>query len=289
MNTIAKATMLTSALLLTGLSVQAEITSAKTMKEVKSTIEELLKTQKPEEFLVAFDIDDTMVQPNDPAVNYTALQKYQDEYKTILNDLTPEQKDLARVLTTQIIPQKLVEADTPKIIKDLQQKGIKVIAITTELAGKIKGSEEDLIIIRQGQLKKMGLDFSKGLKDFLTNATFSDFKKYAGSYPMFYKGILSTNGEGDATKGEVLVAMFKRIGSSTDGKTQKPEFEPKLIVLIDNNKKELADAEEQLKAYNPSIQFLGIEYEGAKTSAHQDISKEDFEKFWNNIANRAKL
>jgi len=271
------------ALTLIGLSAQAKITSVTTMKDLQTKLEKILKTQKAKDVLVAFDIDMTLTQPNHPAMYYPALTKYVDVYKTILEQLTPEQKDLAATLTTQLVPQKLVEEGTPQIIKTLQEKGVKVIALTSSLAGNIKGCKDQVIVLRKDQLEKMRLDFSKSLQEFVTDLKFIDFKKYAGAYPMFYHGILSANGEGNVSKGEVLNALLSHIG-----KVRKPGFRPKVVIMIDDKKKHLEDVEKHLKSYDPSIQYIGIEYEGAFNYAPQDISEEDFQKFWEDLANQAK-
>jgi len=275
--------MVAVALTLTGLSAQAKITSVKTVKDLQTKIENILKAQKAKDVLVAFDIDMTLTQPNHPAVYYPAIKKYVDVYETILGQLTPEQKDLAATLTTQLVPQKLVEDGTPQIIKALEQKGVKVIALTSSLAGPLPASKDQIIALRKDQLQKMGLDFSKSLQEFVTDLKFIDFKKYAGSYPMFYHGILSANGEGNVSKGQVLTALLSHIG-----KVRKPGFRPKVVIMIDDKKKHLEDIGKHLKSYDPSIQFIGIQYEGAFNSAPQDISKEDFQKFWEDLANQAK-
>ncbi|HUX80605.1 MAG TPA: DUF2608 domain-containing protein [Alphaproteobacteria bacterium] len=272
-----------SVLALIALPALAEITSVKTMNEVQTKIEDILKTQKAKDVLVAFDIDMTLTQPNHPAVYYPAIKKYVDVYKKILGELTPEQKDLAATLTTQIVPQKLVEEETPQIIKALEQQGIKVIALTSSLAGHIKGYKDQVIVLRKDQLNKMNLDFSNSFKDFINVATFSEFRKYAGGYPMFYDGILSANGESNISKGEALNTLLDHIS-----KVGKSSYHPKVVVMIDDKKKHLEDVEKHLKSLDPSIQFVGIEYEGAYTYAPQDISKEDFQKFWQDLANQAK-
>ncbi len=283
-----KRIVVTLVLTLTGFSAQAEIISVKSMKDAQFEIEDIIKTQKAADVLVAFDIDMTLTQPNHPAVFYPAIRKYVDIYKTILGQLTPEQKDLAVTLTTQILPQKLVETETPQVIKTLQQKGIKVIALTSSLAGKIKGYKDKMIIRRRDQLQRMGLDFTNSLKNFVSVTTFFNFKKYAGGYPIFYHGVLSANGEGYVSKGEALTALLRHTGPLYEDKVRKPGFYPKVVVMIDDKKKHLEDVEECLKSYDPSIQFIGIEYEGAYTYAPQDISKEDFQKFWENLANLAR-
>lgn len=269
------------------LSAQAEILSVETMKDVKTKIEEVLKTQKTEDVLVAFDIDITLTQPDHPAVYYPNLKKYGDVYKKVLSQLTPEQKDLAATLTTQIIPQKYVERETPGIVKALQQKGVKTMALTSSLAGEISGFPKKMIILRRDQLQRMGIDFTNTFKDFSKAITFTDFKKYAGGYPMFYHGILSTNGEGDASKGDILIAFLTHIDFKYEHKAHKLGYYPKVVFLIDDKRKHLENVETALKTYDPAIQFIGIEYEGAYNYAPQDISKEDFQKFWEDVVNKA--
>ncbi len=267
---------------------QAEIVSVKSMKDVKTKVEGLLHSQNPEEVLVAFDIDMTLTQPDHPAVYYPALIKYVEIYKKIMSSLSPEQKDLVSTLTTQEVPQKLVEQETQRIIKALQAQGVKTMALTSVLAGNIKGFKEKMVTLRRDQLQEMGIDFTKSFKNFCRVMTFSTFQFYAEGHPLFYHGILSTNGEGAASKGDVLVAFLKHVGSHHEGKALKPGYYPKIVVFIDDKKKHLENVKAALKAYNPSIQFLGIEYKGAYAYAPQSISQEAFEAFWQGLAIQAK-
>ena len=273
MKNLKKYIMLMMALTYIKYPAQAEIMSIKTIKEVDNIIENLLKNQKPENILLAFDVDMTLIQPDHPAVYYPAIKKYMDVYKLILGHLTPAQKDLVATLTTQIVPQKLVEKDAPKIIKNIQNKDVKVIAITSSLAGKVENFRNKMIFIRRDQLQKM---------------TFQHFKEYASGYPMFYHGILSTNGEGDVSKGSLLTALLSHVGPHYACKVQKSGYYPKVLILVDDNKQQLESIEALLKACNPLIQFIGIEYGVGVTYAPRDISKEDFQKFWENLANRTK-
>lgn len=266
---------------------QAEIVSVQSMKDLKAKVEGLLHNQKPEEVLVAFDIDMTLTQPDHPAVYYPALIKYVDAYKKIMSSLSPEQKDLISTLITQEVPQKLVEQEAPVILKSLQVKSIKTIALTSILAGKINGFKDKMVMLRRDQLQKIGIDFTKSFKNFCTVMTFSTFQSYAGGHPMFYHGILSTNGEGDASKGDVLVAFLEHVGPHHEGKALKLGYYPKIVVLIDDKKKHLETVEAALKTYNPSIQFLGIEYKGTYAYAPQNILQEAFEMFWKGLAAQA--
>jgi hypothetical protein len=251
-------------------------------------VENLLKSQKSEDVLVAFDIDMTLTQPDHPAVYYPALIKYVETYKKIMSSLSPEQKDLVSTLVTQEVPQKVVEQETPGVIKALQAQGVKTMALTSVLAGNINGFKEKMVMLRRDQLQEMGIDFTQSFKNFCTVMIFSTFQSYAGGLPMFYHGLLSANGEGAASKGDVLVAFLKHVGPHHEGKALKPGYYPKVVVLIDDKKKHLENVEATLKNYDPSIQFLGIEYKGAYAYAPQDISQEAFEAFWERLAIQAK-
>ena len=269
-------------------SAKGEIITVKSMKEVQSKIENVLEGQKAQDVLVAFDIDMTLTQPNHPAVYYPALKKYLDDYQSILAELTPEQKDIALTLTTQIVSQNLVETQTPNILKSIEDKGVKVIALTASITGKIKGFHKKMIFLRRDQLQKMKIDFSHALKNFTRVVPFSDFKRYVGSYPMFYHGILSSNGEQNVSKGEVLIALLKHVSTKYEAKVRKSGFRPKVIIMVDDKNKHLENIEKSIAAYDPSIIFIGIKYEGAESYAPKDISKEDFLKFWKNVAAQAK-
>ncbi|MBA3814227.1 MAG: DUF2608 domain-containing protein [Alphaproteobacteria bacterium] len=284
MKSLMKTIVTIMALTVAGFSVKAEIISVKTMKEVQTKIEDALKTQTTENILVAFDIDMTLTQPDHPAVYYPALKKYVDVYKKILGKLTPSQKDLMSTLTTQIVPQKLVEKDTAKIVRNIQQKGVKVIALTSSLAGKIKDFPDKMIFLRRDQLQKMGFDFTKSLKGYVLVTEFFDFKEYLGTRPIFYHGVLSTNGENNVSKGELLTALLLHVGPHYECKARNPGFYPKVVILVDDKKKHLKNVEAHLKSYDPSITFIGIEYEGAFAYAPQNISKENFRKFWEKLA-----
>lgn len=273
--------------LILNLPVRAEVMKVKSMYEVQLKVDEVLKDHKASDILLALDIDMTLTQPDHPAVFYPALMKYKTDFKRILSQLTPEQKDLVPSLTTQLFPQRCVEKETPQIIKNIIQKGVKTIAFTASLSGKIGGLKNKLIILRRDQLQKMGLDFDKSFRPYTSAATYFDFKRYAGSYPMYYHGVLSANGEGQNSKGEVFTAFLKHVGPQYEAKLTKPGYHPKVVILVDDKPNNIETVEAALKAYDPTIEFIGITYEGAYSYAPQEISQKDFQTFWENIANEA--
>lgn len=248
------------------------------MRDVQIKIDKLLEHNSPSEVLVAFDIDMTLTQPDHPAVYYPVLKKYYDSYKQIMSELTPSQRDLAATLSL-LLPQKLVEDINSTVVNNLQQQGLQTMAFTASLTGSLKNDTGNIVRIEQiryDSLQQFNINFSKTFA--IEEIIFTDMPVYHGSHPVFYKGILLANGEkGIANKGSVLIAFLKRIHNV-----------PKAIVMIDDKLQNLKDIQIFLQQHNPDIKFLGIEYQGALNYMPQEISKEDFELFWQNMAQKAK-
>lgn len=258
--------------------VKAEMISVNSISDVEVKIEQLLKHYKSKEILTAFDIDMTLTQPDHPAAFYPNLKKHIDIYKRVMSSLTSEQKDLTSTLTIQL-PVRLVEQNTPEVIKSIQRKGIDSIAFTAMLTGLPKGISkinDRTEKIRFNSLNSLSINFENSFKE--REIIFNDVSAHNNNYPVFFRGILCSNGEkGKDGKGAVLVAFIK-----------KTTISPKVIILVDDKKKNLEDVEQYLKAHDPTIQFIGIEYQGAFTYAPKDINAKDFERFWENMANEAK-
>lgn len=244
----------------------AKILTAKSMKHVEHLITELLKSYHPDELFVVFDIDMTLIQPDHPALYYPALMKYVKHYKSILGNVTPENRDWISTWAALQFPQRLVETDTSKIIKNIQALRIPTIAFTASLSGPLKTGHPKAINLRYQQLKEKGLIFGADRE-----MTFSEFPPFANSHPMFYKGILSANGEKNTSKGTVFCAFLKSIMSMA-----------KVIILVDDKRKHLEDMGNKLQECMPSAQFIGIQYEGAYDYAPKEISEKDFIQFWKN-------
>ena len=249
------------------------------MKHVHDRINEILPSTKSTDILVAFDIDMTLTQPIESAMYYPIIHKYAATYKKILRSEPPEQQDLMLSLIVQY-PQQLVETDTPAIIKSLQEKGLKTIAFTNSATGSIKtkNSVIDLIEnVRYNVLNSFGINFSNTFK--VEKIVFNNLPLYRGNHPVFYRGILLANGENGqhSGKGKVLIEFLKHVG-----------LEPKVVVMVDDKRKNLEDISKYLQQHDPQIEFFGIEYEAAKYYIPKEISEDEFKKFWLELANQAK-
>lgn len=257
----------------------SEISVSPKMEDVKEKIEDILKDNKPEDCLVAFDVDMTLVMTTAKEAEIPNIVKNKTEYKQIKGTLQPSEIDIMFNILDQVFEndnQKLIENDTPKIIQDLQKKGMKIIAITAALSGSLRNIQR-IEAQRYQVLKDFGIDFSSSFPS-LDDIEFKQFSKYLGHYPVFYKGILYANGESSGhSKGEVLIEFLK-----------KSSFAPKIIFMVDDRRGHLEKVEKALKDFNPSIRFYGVEYTGGEASFSGDVSKEEFKRFWEKLASEAR-
>ncbi len=279
------------------------------MLDASKKMDELLLQHTANDCLVAFDIDMTLLQPDHPAVYYPNLRKHVDVYKAIMATLSPAERDRKATLTVQILPQRLVEQDTPAIVRSIQAKGVPTLAFTASLGGPLlpfavchsaayipvfddlpslestplvgipqKVAAKTLEALRFEILKSFDFDFDGVFKT--DSMIFDEIPAHNHQHPLFFKGILCANGEQGkgSDKGSVLVAFIKRL-----------QLSPKVIVLVDDRMPNLEAVDRALKNYDPSIQFLGIEYQGAFEYAPESISEEAFRAFWEDFASQAKI
>lgn len=262
----------------------AEIYMVESMQQVQSMVEQTLERHVASDVLVAFDIDMTLTQPDHPALYYPAMMKYSTDFKEILSELNPAQRDLIITLCTQY-PQILVDETHPEIVRNVQKMGFKTIALTATVTGNIKdkyGTVLRVVQSRYDMLDKFNINFSGSYS--IDEVTFSDMPSHNGNHPVFYRGILFANGEKDETgktqktgKGSVLISFLKHV-----------QINPKTIVMVDDRKSNLVDIENHLSMHNPDIHFIGIEFGGAFNYAPKNITSEEFRMFWQALADTAK-
>jgi Protein of unknown function (DUF2608) len=255
------------------------------MLDVRKKIDVLLLEHTAKDCLVAFDIDMTLLQPDHPAVYYPNLRKHVDAYKAIMKTLSPAERDRKATLTVQILPQRLVEEDTPAIVHEIQAKGVPTLAFTASLCGpllyttaKITSLATHIEALRFEILGRFDFHFESVFKT--DPIVFDEIPAHNHQHPIFFEGILCANGEQgkESDKGVVLVAFMKRL-----------QLSPKVVVLVDDRMPNLEAVDRALKHYDPSIEFLGIEYQGAFEYAPESISEEAFRAFWEDFASQAKI
>lgn len=278
------------ALLATGASIftMNKFKTLDRMQDVKSTIESITSKTKPEDVLIIFDVDMVLTQPTNPAARYAAIFKYLSTYRKMAASISNEAKNLAATYLTQFTPQELVEKEIPEIIAELQKQGFKTIALTASLTGKFSDSKNKFIFQKRDLLKSISIDFEKSNLPFGIVIPLMNFPKYLEGYPTYYHGVLCSNGEkGPTNKGSVLSAFLNQHAYKGNHNVNYGQFF-KLIIMIDDKTSNLEDVKASLKKDFPEIQFIGIEYNGAKLEKETKVTEQEFEEFWQKIIQDSK-
>lgn len=244
--------------------------------EIQGIYKDVLKKTKGEEILGLWDINMTLLHFESPALHMVNLKKHYGAFKEMLKDLSPEEID--KVFSYALISseQRLMEPEVPSILEGLQKKGVRQIALTGILTGELDGIQ--LETFQRNSLKTHGINFSHNFPNLL-EITFKGFPSYRGFHPVYLKGVLSINGERnpEGGKGKVLVAFLKMVA-----------FRPKVIIFTDDREKNLKIVEDALKAFDPSIQFVGIHYTGASKVPGKPLSAKAFKDHWGTYIEKAQ-
>lgn len=181
--------------------------------------------------LIIFDIDNTIATTNtfigsDQWVSHE-IKKRLDQglsYREAWLEIADLYVTLQHII--DLVP---VEAVTPAIIKELQNKGIIVIALTARLP---KLASRTIT-----QLKNIGVDFSH------TPLWHEEIVNNDDIYYHYTNGIIFCDGN---DKGKVLSHILNHIG-----------YKPTKVIVIDDRQKHLQAVK---NALHPDITFVGIRY-----------------------------
>jgi len=205
-----------------------------------------------------FDVDEVLITPIDPFFHIfhggSILDNFWIRYYYIFSTGDVFYKNIVKhyenaLFTTKF---KLVEQQTPGLIKKLQSQGVKVIALTACPTGmhEIVGMIEDW---RIKHLLSFGIDFRGAFPEH-NNVLFPAVvgfnpKLSQKRLPLFKDGILFTNR--DTAKGPLLTAFLKKVG-----------WQPKEIFFFDDGAKQVRsvrDAGKMLKIKTTSLQYLAAD------------------------------
>lgn len=196
--------------------------------------------------LVVFDIDDTLIIPEDHIIN--------DRFAHVELIKNLDEKTLSKIHMHSA--QKLIEPCSSEIISDLQKRGIKVIALTARGHGKFHDilKTEKVIFTK---LLLLGIDLRNNFSGKIAFDKFNinQFNKFNPDQikPKFYKGIIFSFG---SPKGEVLAHFLDQIN-----------LKPTQVIFFD-------DLMHNLESVQKSMQDRGIKYQGFcyKGSHNHNIS-----------------
>ncbi len=214
--------------------------------------------------LILFDVDSTLTTPSDPYLRRHAIQQHKTIYKDLISPLSPNQHRIFNHLLVIQSPSQLLDKDWPAVIKNIQKKKSKTLAMTSAKTGPIDSILSSFPQWRFQELKRFGIDFSK---TFPGSILFKNLNDFGGEHPGMEKGIIYCGHQ--SQKGDLLQDVLKEL-----------QFTPKMIIFVDDKMDNLTSLSEAIKTILPDTNFVGIHYKGMDIlpdkPANADIFKEKF-------------
>lgn len=195
-------------------------------------IEEEIK-KLDEQSLVLFDVDGTLIEPDDAILKYTARPYF---YSLLI---AHDEKDYFREIRLKA-PHTVVDVRSIALIKELQEKNIPVLAFT---AAPAKIREEGLPgEWRINELKQHGFLFTSPFP----GCDFLELPKYPINpyFPIYNSGILFSSLH---SKGDILITFLDMI-----------DFKPNKVVFVDDELMQVYSVVATLEAFG--IDCIGFHY-----------------------------
>lgn len=246
---------------------------SQSLQDVTSVVDKHLKTIKPEEILILFDINYTLTHL--PQMPMSLIKEYYGVWAQEVRTLPKDQQDLVLSWNIKNNSNIILDPKALEVLADLRNKGVKVIALTAALAGDFDGKGPMNYHVYE-ELKSLGISFDNSFPQ-LKDVVFTDMRKYHGGYPMYYKGILFSNGDASGiSKGDVLVHFLKHVG-----------YTPKVVIIADDRKDNIAAIETALEKAYPDTQLEGLEYLYAFSLPVPKMTREEFRSYLKDLKTRA--
>ncbi len=212
-------------LLLPFSALQSTICSVNSLDQLKTILNTVNSCD-----LIAFDIDCTLVIPNDMVLRPCGSDYF---LKQCSNIPTAQiQQLISKILLSRLLSP--LDADMPDYLRQLQAQ-TKIIALTSHSPGRL-GAINNVEAWRRQELMRAGFDFSSTFS-YYQHIVFGDLI-HEGVYPVFKDGILFT---ALLSKAKALQALLGRV-----------KYQPKRIFFID-------DSKDQVEALHTALEKHEIE------------------------------
>lgn len=204
--------------------------------------------------LVVFDVDEVLLTTEDhfghPYAKYTFYPLF---ISALWKAKTKEEKEAIEdiISLTYHLPKRVViEEETPDLIRNLQSRGVTVVALTHFPTEKI-GGMIDVPSWFVNRLKEFGFSFS----DLGQSKIHLEMEPEKKHLPLLQSGVIFTSGN---QKGEVLKALFK-----------KCNFCPSKVIFIDDLSSNVESVQAAMESL--AIECHAYQYKGANRFFRNEV------------------
>ncbi|MFY9590146.1 DUF2608 domain-containing protein [Rickettsia endosymbiont of Halotydeus destructor] len=248
---------------------QAEIIQVESLEKINQDFIEIYnKDYLPQDILVVIGLEKLIFNPLLPSRPEFA----QDNYSKILpifQKIKPRSKEIYMdQLLLVDYKQELLDHDLPNFIKTINNNGTPIIAINNSFTGNFNNIPKLEIWLADYLKKDFDIDFSRS---FSKNnyIIFNNLQSFENTYPVFYKGILSSN---NTSQSSLILSFLIEVN-----------FIPKTLMLISSDKDLLGSVEAQLNSYSSNINYIGYHYIGTSKESRNERDLAFYTKFFNDL------
>ena len=197
--------------------------------------------------------------------------------KAIKRAKLSKKKFLEELILTEY-EQQLTDSNIVDFIRNIQAKNAPLIVITPNVSGSFNKIPY-LEVWTWAFLLKKNIDLSKGplgKKQIIFNKMYSKIK---GTYPTFYRGLLSCNSDGGENSSQNLLATLLAIYL---------KWLPDVVYVVHSKEDYIKFMEEQFKYLRTDIQVIGFIYapEGRK---FDEVTPKQFMSFWDKVIDKLNV
>ena len=179
--------------------------------------------------LVVFDMDDVLIVPQD-AILHLKVEKKRYEIAARYTAHLPDHQQIHFFsLVWKNAETVLVEPHIATLIRQMQEKGIRVIVLTAARVGRV-GIIKDTVAFRIHELQSKGIDLRHAFPEVET-LTLNELNHGKGS-PVFQSGVMLSH---RFPKGEVLATFLKKLN-----------WKPRRLIFIDDLRDNVESVENEL-------------------------------------------
>ena len=253
---------------------KAEIYTANNCEEIKNSLLEMLAKSNPAKALIIMPLEGFLTEPQDNAF-YSQDNSFAPLAEQIYKKVKPSKSDYVNELILTEYKQRFSDPLIPELFKEIQLQNIPFIVVTKNVSGNFNKIPY-LEVWTWQLLLDRGIDLSKsplGSKQVLFN---KQHKKIKGTYPTFYKGLLSCNSSLQENSPQSVIAALL---------TLEINWLPETVYIIDKEEGYIKSVVQQFKSLNPEIQVEGFVYSPSKEGVIK-ITKKEFLIFWEKLVEK---
>jgi len=250
----------------------SEIIEVDSLSKIKQDFEENYnKNYLPQDLLVVIDLDKLLFKPLLP----TGEQVDKELYSSILTSVKKINKDPKNIYIEQLIltndkyNKELQDSSFPNFVSGIGNINIPIIAVNDGFTGNFNDIPKFEIWFADYLKKNFNIDFSNSFPNN-NYVIFNNFKSFANTYPVFYKGILTSN---NIDKPELMLNFIIQTN-----------FMPKAFIMISSSTELLNSMEIQLASYSSSVLFIGYHYNNQNIEENKDAAY--YTKLINDLVNQ---